>query len=318
MTRKLPALLVMTLALAVVTLIPVSGFEQTPAAVQVTAADAKVRLSADTSSAVVSAVPVGATLEVVGASGNYFQVKLPKDSSGFDRVGFIPKSQVKAMAGVARPAASGAESAAPAGSSRPLTAVLPFDYGTIQQWWSGTWDIGKGVADMMVDQLLSTGQVRIVERAKLEGVLSEQDLAASHRADPSAKQTASIGKVLGAKVLITGSITKFGGEESNVGGAAGAAAGKYFGGAGAKNTTATVALTVRAVDATTSEVLASVKGEAKSSRKGILLGSSVAGNFGAIDMTKKDFRETILGEATEKAVKDAATKLVAALQNAMR
>ena len=33
-------------------------------------------------------------------------------------------------------------------SKRPTVALLDFDYGTVQQWWSGNWDIGKGISDM--------------------------------------------------------------------------------------------------------------------------------------------------------------------------
>ncbi|MCC7009877.1 MAG: hypothetical protein IT184_13805 [Acidobacteria bacterium] len=286
--------------------------------VQVTSADTKVYLSAAADSAVVMTVPVGAVLDVVASSGNWYQVRLPKDNSGFDRLGFIEKSRVKEMARAAAPSAAPAADTAAARGSRPTAAVLDFEFGAIEHWWSGTWNIGKGVSDMLVDELLQTGEVRLLERKRIESVLSEQNLANSTRADASAREVAQLGKVLGAKVLITGSITKFGSEERNVGGAAGSVAGRFLGGAGAKNTTATVALTVRAIDSSTSEILASAKAEAKSSRKGILLGGAFKGNFGAIDMNSRDFRETILGEATEKAVKEVATRLSVSLPNALR
>jgi curli biogenesis system outer membrane secretion channel CsgG len=288
--------------------------------VQITAADAKVFLAADASSAVVTAVPVGATLEVVARSGSWYQVKLPKDASGFDRLGFIQASKVKELAAAAAPA-RGAVSEAPAPvarSARPTAAILDFEFGTIEHWWSGNWNIGKGVADMLVEQLLEGGQVRLLERKQIDAVLGEQNLANSNRADVTAREAAQLGKVLGAKILITGSITKFGSEERNIGGAGGSMAGRFLGGAGAKNTTATVALTVRAIDSSTSEILASVKGEAKSSRKGLLLGGAIGGNFAGINMNSKDFKETILGEATEKAVTEVATKLNTALPNALR
>lgn len=299
------------------------GLAAQSGSVQVTSADTKVYLSAATSSAVVMTVPVGAVLEVVASSGNWFQVKLPKDASGFDRLGFIEKAHVKEMAGAAAPAGGSAArpaaaTASTARSARPTAAVLDFEFGTIEHWWSGNWNIGKGISDMLVDELLQTGEIRLLERKRIESVLGEQNLANSSRADVSAKEAAQLGKVLGAKVLITGSVTKFGSEERNVGGAAGSVAGRFLGGVGAKNTTATVAITVRAIDSSTSEILVSAKGEAKSSRKGILLGGAFRGNFAEIDMNSRDFRETILGEATEKAVKQVAARLGVSLPNAMQ
>ena len=317
MARVLRTLAVMTAVLLLVGL--PAGVGAQASSVQVTAADARVFLSADASSAVVSPVPVGAVLEVVSQTGDWYQVKLPKDASGFDRVGFVQKAKVKALAGgTAAPAAPASASGAAPRGARPRAAILSFEFGTIDHWWSGNWDIGKGIADMLVDDILQTGQISLLERKQIESVLAEQNLANSTRADPTARQAASIGKVLGANMLITGSVTKFGSEERNVGGAAGAAASRFIGGAGATNTTAHVAITVRVIDASTSEILASAKGEASSSRKGILLGAGFKGNFGTIDMNSKDFRETILGEATEKAVKDVATKLVPAMINAAR
>ncbi|MDQ2704657.1 MAG: hypothetical protein M3Y43_05810 [Pseudomonadota bacterium] len=291
------------------------------ASVQIVAGDARVFLAADASSTVVTPVPVGAVLEVVSRSGDWFQVRLPKDGSGFDRLGYVQGSKVKEMAAPAAPVASPA-AASPADSmprsSRPTAAILDFEFGAIENWWGGTWNIGKGIADLMVEELLQKGQLRLLERKQIENVLGEQDLANSNRADVSAGEAARLGKVLGAKLLITGSVTKFGSEERNVGGAAGSLAGRFTGGAGAKNTTATVAITLRVIDSSTSEILASVKGEGKSNRRGLLLGSSIGGNYGAINMGSRDFRETILGEATEKAVQQAGTSLTAALTNALR
>ncbi len=160
----------------------------------------------------------------------------------------------------------------------------------------------------------------MLERKQIEAVLGEQDFSNSNRADVSAKDAAQLAKVLGAKILITGTVTKFGSETKNVGGGAGAAIGSHFGmgGTGLQNTTANVAITVRAIDASTSEILASVKGEGKSARKGVLLGAGFDSNYGAINMTSSDFQDTILGEASEKAVTDAATRLTSQLMNALK
>ena len=38
-------------------------------------------------------------------------------------------------------------------SSRPTVSVFDLDFGSVQQWWSGNWDIGKGIADPGVNLL---------------------------------------------------------------------------------------------------------------------------------------------------------------------
>ena len=62
--------------------------------------------------------------------------------------------------------------------------------------------------------------------------------------------------------------------------------------------------------------MASAKGEGTSSRSGLLLGGGGGGwgggALGEIDMSSSDYRETVLGEATELAVKQVTEKLVAA------
>lgn len=204
---------------------------------------------------------------------------------------------------------------AEAQSSRPTVAVLDFDYGTVQQWWSGNWDIGKGIADMLVDELVNDGSYRLIERKRLDAILAEQNFSNSDRADPSAASVAQIGKALGVKYMVVGSITKFGTEDSkkSVGGG-GWGGGKFgVGRVGTSQGKATVAITARIIDTSTGEIMASARGEATSKRSGLLLGGGGGGGAGAmggISMGSSDFRDTILGEATESAVTDVATKLV--------
>jgi curli biogenesis system outer membrane secretion channel CsgG len=144
---------------------------------------------------------------------------------------------------------------------RPLVAVMDFDYGTVNNWW-GQYDIGKGMADQVVDALVNDGTFRVVERKKLDTVLAEQDFAHSDRADPSAAKLARIGKVLGVKYIIAGSITKFSTEKR---GGGLRVHGIGLGGSRAKSE---VALTARVIDATTGEIMLSAKGLGQSSKGG--------------------------------------------------
>ena len=213
-------------------------------------------------------------------------------------------------------AAAGGPTAAQ--SKRPTIAVLAFDYGTIQHWWgAGTWDIGEGISDMIVDELVNDGSFRVIERKRLDAILAEQNFSNSDRADPNAKTMAQIGKVLGVKYLVVGSVTKFGTEKSQKsfsGGGYGSAFG--LGSVGTSKGKANVAITARIIDISTAEIMASSKGEGTSKRSGLLLGGAGGGGggggFGGVSMGSSEFRETILGEATELAVKDTSAKLVAA------
>jgi curli biogenesis system outer membrane secretion channel CsgG len=206
---------------------------------------------------------------------------------------------------------------AAAQSTRPTIAVLNFEYGTIQRWWSGNQDIGEGISDMIVDELVNDGSFRVIERKRLDAVLAEQNFSNSERADPSAKTIAQLGKALGVKYLVVGSVTKFGTEQSNKsfsGGGYGSAFG--LGSVGTAKGKANVAITARIIDTTTGEIMASAKGDGTSKRSGLLLGGAGGGGGGGgggrIEFGASDFHDTILGEATEMAVKATTTKLVAA------
>jgi curli biogenesis system outer membrane secretion channel CsgG len=205
---------------------------------------------------------------------------------------------------------------ATAQSKRPTVALLDLDFGAVQQWWSGNWDIGKGVADLIVDGLVEDGSYRVIERKRLDAILAEQNFSNSDRADPSAAKVAKLGKALGVKFLIVGSITKFGTENKDLKVGGGGFGSKFgVGQVGTKKGKATVAIATRVVDTSTGEIMVVAKGEGTSSRSGLLLGGGAGGGggagFGGVEMGSSDFRESVLGEATEAAVKQVVATLVA-------
>jgi curli biogenesis system outer membrane secretion channel CsgG len=185
-------------------------------------------------------------------------------------------------------------------------------------------DVGKGVAELFVDELRTRGQgeIRVVERTLLDAVIKEQDLASSDRADQGST-AARLGKLMVVQYLVTGSVTKFGGEEKDVNaGALGALTGRFFlGQLGMKKTTAHVALTARLIDSTTGEIVGTALGEGESARRGLLLAGMGIGGGGGLSgntsLTSKDFQETILGEATLNAVRDGAMRLLGSLRHGL-
>ncbi len=185
-------------------------------------------------------------------------------------------------------------------ANRPQVAVMDFEYGSIDNWW-GQYDIGKGMADQVVDALVNDGSFRVIERKQLDTVLAEQDFAQSNRADPSAATLAKIGKIKGIKYIISGSITKFA-TESRGGGVR--IKGIGLGGQTAKSE---VNLTARVIDVTTGEIVASVKGHGESSKGGGFDFSK--GGFG-VGTNSEEWRNSGLGDAQESACNDFVAQLV--------
>ena len=149
-----------------------------------------------------------------------------------------------------------------AAAERKRIAVLDFDFAGVQQWWGGNnWDIGAGIADIVINDLVEDGSFRVIERRAINDILAEQEFSNSNRADPST--AARIGKLLGVDAIVIGSITEFGAEkkESTIGGIGGGWGG--FGGAkvGKSEGKANVAINARVVDIETGEILAVARGE---------------------------------------------------------
>ncbi len=208
----------------------------------------------------------------------------------------------------------------PAQAQKKRVAVMNFDYSTVSSYVSQIFgsnqDVGKGIADILVDRLVSDGTYRVIERKELDKIIAEQNFSNSDRADAST--AAKIARILGVDAIIIGSITQFGNDnaKTNVGGGAlGGVTGRFgIGGVSKSKSTAVVQITARMIDTSTAEILASAQGKGEASRGGVgLLGSggSVYGpSAGAgIDMRSSGFQNTILGEATNKAVTEVAGQL---------
>lgn len=196
-------------------------------------------------------------------------------------------------------------------------AVLNFEYATVQTQVAAVFgtnvDVGKGISDLLVQQLVTDGKYSLIERNAIDKILNEQDFANSDRADPAT--AAKIGKILGVDAVIMGSITQFGRDDQNKTYGGGAIVARKFGlgGLQKREAKAVVAITARMVDTITAEILAAVTGSGESTRKGTSLvgaggGGGNAGG-GGYDMTSKNFGETILGEAVHQAVTQTAAQL---------
>src|SRR3954452_5374822 len=96
-------------------------------------------------------------------------------------------------------------------------AVMNFEYGTVQSSvqaiFGGNQDIGKGIADLLVDKLVNDGTYSVIERKVLDKIIAEQNMSNSDRFDSNS--AAKIGKLLGVDAIIVGSITQFGRDDKS-------------------------------------------------------------------------------------------------------
>ena len=238
---------------------------------------------------------------VTGVRARTLRRVVPSAIVAFIRTEVRPVSIARGFVGILAltAIAAAAPGVASAQAKRPAIAIMDFDYGTVDRWW-GNADIGKGVADQIAYSFVEDGSFRVIERKKLDTVLAEQDFAQTDRADPSAAKVSKLGKVLGVRYIITGSITKFSTEQKSYGG--GGLVGGKLGGLGLKKAKTEVQLTARLVDTTTGEVVAVAKATGESKKGGgIALGGAGGGGGAGFGMGSSEFRESALGEAQEKA-----------------
>lgn len=86
---------------------------------------------------------------------------------------------------------------------RPTVAVLPFVNSAIGASNAELAPLSKGIADLLITDLAQNTGIRVVERENIQKLLDEQNLGRDGRVDEAT--AARIGKLLGAKHMVTGS-----------------------------------------------------------------------------------------------------------------
>lgn len=158
--------------------------------------------------------------------------------------------------------------------------------------WSGQFNLGTGMTEQLTDALMQSGNFIVLERQDIQGVLEEQNFAASGRT--TSQGGAKIGKINRAQILIKGAITEFssktsgGGQGLNI---------KGFN-LGSSSSTAHVAVIIYLYDTTTGQVLFSQRCEGKADSGGLKL-SFVNKDWG---FGTSGFKSTPLGKATQLAI----------------
>lgn len=130
---------------------------------------------------------------------------------------------------------------ADAAGKKIRVAVLNFANNSTWSWWGDK--LGEAANDEFVTQLVNSGQFTVIERQQLQTILGEQALGASGAVAQST--AAKIGKLTGAQLIFTGSITAFSIKKT----------GGTIAGFGASVSKAESKLDVRMIDTSTGEIL---------------------------------------------------------------
>lgn len=201
------------------------------------------------------------------------------------------------------PPPSNAAVALPPGSAavaapKKRIAVLKFDVGAASAQAGGA-DLGSGLAAQLTTALVNSGQFIVIERTELASVLREQELG-MQKLVPS-ELAAQAGQLIGAQLLVHGSVTEF---EQTAGGGGlhlGIGAGPGMGAIGAVSNTGVVGVDLRVIDSTTGQVVQSHHVESKIEGHGLSADVGVHNvSFGG-----DSFAQTPLGQATRQAIEQA-------------
>jgi curli biogenesis system outer membrane secretion channel CsgG len=167
---------------------------------------------------------------------------------------------------------AGAQPLPPYSGPKARIAVANFDVKAAKA--SG--QIGSGLREMLVTALVNSNRFSVVERQELSAVMQEQELATSGAAQ--AGSGPQRGKIKTADLIITAAVTEFepqaSGGAAGIGGGGGVGSGVLGGLLGAAMNKSHMAMDIRIVDASTSEILAStrVQGQATDVAGGFMMG----------------------------------------------
>lgn len=86
--------------------------------------------------------------------------------------------------------------------AKPVVAVLYFDNNSIGRDARDYDGVGKGMAELLTNDLLANPRVSVVERERIQALLVEQNLTSQKTIDPAT--AVRLGKIIGAQYMIYG------------------------------------------------------------------------------------------------------------------
>lgn len=176
-------------------------------------------------------------------------------------------------------------------------AVLTFDQRQVSSGFNDLFgrsdvNVGRSLANLVARRLADAGGYEIVEVSAV----------VPFEADPAAAAAAA--RAVGADAVVAGSILGYG-SSSGTAGVSGPRIGGVRLGVGRRTTVVGVSLEARLIDVASGTLLTMIPATHTANRSGLAVFARVPGIIsadGIIDMTKSEFSETLLGEATNTAV----------------
>lgn len=190
-----------------------------------------------------------------------------------------------------KPAASGVYPAYD--GPRQTIAVLNFENKT--RYNPESYRIGEGMTEMLITELAKTNRFRLVERAAVKQILTEQELGQTGLVRPeSAVRT---GGLAGAQFLVKGAVTEF--QYTQEGSGVGLQFKSFD--LGTKSSKAHVGIDVRIIDSATGQITTSYHAKAKADASEFKIGYSKDD----LRVGTANFERTPLGQATRQAIREA-------------
>ena len=176
-------------------------------------------------------------------------------------------------------------------AQKTILAVAEFEVSAPR----ASYQVGKGMVDMLTNALVETGCFRIVERKRMKDLTNEQALGMSGMV--SSNSAAQVGQMTGAQMMVMANITEF--KEKESGGFAGGLLRNSpikLGAVG--KTTAHLGMIIRIANVNTGEILLSKSIDKKVSKVGAFGGGGLAG----VIVGGAFFKSKAMQDAVEEAI----------------
>ncbi|MBP1661326.1 MAG: hypothetical protein H6P95_2518 [Candidatus Aminicenantes bacterium] len=162
-------------------------------------------------------------------------------------------------------------------------------------------DIGEGMREMLVTALFQTRRFQLLERDLLPEILKEQDMAGTGRVEPGTAP--ATGGIIGTDLIVTGAVTEFIADAFGAKGAADAWGTQVD----ASVNKGYVGLSIRVIDAKTSQVVVATYVMGKASNYGF---EAQPGPEAKLPVSLAVFARTPAERAIRSAIKKAAEDIV--------
>lgn len=168
----------------------------------------------------------------------------------------------------------------------------------------GDWDIGGGLSAMLVTALQESDRFIVMERANISQVLAEQEMKASGITNQSTGP--KLKQLSGVQYLIYGSVTEFDHATEGGGLSLGFGSGLWSSALSRQSKTGVVAIDLRIVDTTTSQIIKTITVREELEQSGF----DASVGYQGISLGGNKFWSTPLGGAARKAIGSAVTSIV--------